>query len=160
MNTALISFYLNEGADSRGRYFRDIVAWEDPNEWEKCHDFIQWVFPLPEASRFNPDAPLLDPDTLEVFRSSQGIQINAGKAYIFAQRFLWQQKETSWLKEGDHNHLRITRIIRFFNLIGFEKAARHVYNNVVQLASTRPGVVSETTLDFWALALNLKDWQQ
>lgn len=154
MNTQLLEFYLDQGTDSRGRTLQEIVAWEDPAEWEKCHDFIQWVFPLPEPSRFNPNAPLLDEDTLEVFRTSPRIQVNIAKAYAFAQRFLWI-KGVSWLQPGDHNHLRITRIIRFLNLTGNTMAANHVYKMVCQLAKTSPDSISDTTLEFWQQANTL-----
>jgi hypothetical protein len=151
VNTRLLEFYLDQGTDSRGRMLREILAWEDPAEWERCHDFIQWVFPLPEPSRFNPNAPLLDEDTLEAFRSSSHIQVNIAKAYVFAQRFLWN-KGVTWLQPGDHNHLRITRIIRFLNLTGNKMAANHVYKQVVQLAKTEPEAVSDFTLEFWRQA--------
>jgi hypothetical protein len=148
VNTDLLQFYLGIAPDSRGRMLTDILAWQDPNEWEKCHDFIQWVFPLPEPSSFNPNAPLLDADTLEAFKASSVCMANAAKAYTFAQRFLWQ-KGVSWLNKGDHNHLRITRIMRFMALVGYPTAARNIYHNVVKIARGKPEAVSETTLQFW-----------
>ena len=151
MNIQLLEFYLDQGTDSRGRMLKEILAWKDPAEWEKCHDFIQWVFPLPEPSRFNPNAPLLDEETLEAFRSSAHIQANIAKAYVFAQRFLWNNGVT-WLQPGDHNQLRITRIIRFLNLTGKHLAAKNVYGQVTQLAKTRPEAVSDLTLEFWRQA--------
>ncbi len=53
---AVLAFYRGEAADARGRWWRDILAKSD--EWlEATHDYIQWLFPLPERSAFNPDAP-------------------------------------------------------------------------------------------------------
>lgn len=151
MNQELVDFYSDVGRDSKGRKLQDILAWEDPNEWEKCHDFIQWVFPLPEPSRFNPDAPLLDAETLQVFRTTPRIYRNVTKAYLMAHRFLFV-KEPTWLEPGDHNHLRITRIIRFLNLMGSTKMSSQIHKHAVELAEANPGAVSKTTLEFWRQA--------
>lgn len=152
MNTRLLHFYLDLGPDDRGRMLQDILAWQDPKEWEKCHDFIQWVFPLPEPSQFNTKAPLLDDETREAFMCSDKCMHNAAQAYLFAQRFLWQ-KGVTWLTPMNHNHLRITRIIRFLNLIGYGIAARNVYFNVTKIARRDPSAVSQVTLDFWKQAM-------
>jgi hypothetical protein len=54
-------FYRGEGEDHCGRKLRQIIAKSDV--WlEETHDYIQWLFPLPTASRFNPDAPILKRD--------------------------------------------------------------------------------------------------
>lgn len=149
MNLPLLNFYLGLGPNDKGLMLKDILAWRDQKDWENCSaHFIQWVFPLPEPSNFNPNAPLLDADTLEAFKASAVCMANAAKAYAFAQRFLWQ-KGVSWLKKGDHNHLRITRIMRFMALVGYPTAARNIYHNVVKIARGKPEAVSETTLQFW-----------
>ena len=128
---------------------KDILAWQDFREWDRSHTFVQWIFPTNEVSKFNPDAPLLDEDTLEAFKCSETCMLNAAKAYTFAQRFLWQQFGVSWMKKADHNHLRITRIIKFLNLVGYPLAARNIYYNVIKIARGKPEVVSDITLDFW-----------
>ncbi|WP_346798054.1 opioid growth factor receptor-related protein [Halomonas sp. Bachu 37] len=56
--TKLIDFYKHEGTDHRGRTLSDL--WAMPSFWlEHTHDYIQWLFPIPEAGRFNGFAPLL-----------------------------------------------------------------------------------------------------
>src|SRR5262245_5587601 len=62
----LLDFYRGEGTDAEGRRLDDILAWRD-GRLEAVHDFIQWLFPLPEPSRFNPDAPLLTPHDIAAF---------------------------------------------------------------------------------------------
>jgi hypothetical protein len=42
----------------RGRYLREIQEWPD-DQLESVHDYIQWLFPLPEPSGFNVAAPAL-----------------------------------------------------------------------------------------------------
>jgi hypothetical protein len=52
----LTDFYRGAGSDSEGRSLADLWNLSD-DEMEDIHDFIQWMFPLREPSRFNPDAP-------------------------------------------------------------------------------------------------------
>ena len=54
----LLRFYRLEGPDARGRTLPEIWAW-DAARLEGVHDYIQWLFPLPEPSAFNPHAPIL-----------------------------------------------------------------------------------------------------
>jgi hypothetical protein len=53
----IVAFYLNQRPDSQGRMIEDIWLW-DSHRLEYTHDYIQWLFPLKQKSRFNPDAPL------------------------------------------------------------------------------------------------------
>ncbi|MGA9391983.1 MAG: opioid growth factor receptor-related protein, partial [Candidatus Sulfotelmatobacter sp.] len=71
----LVRFYSEEGSDDRGRSLAEVQAWPD-DLLESVHDFIQWMFPLPERSAFNPDAPVLDGDTIDQFRSSPKLRAN------------------------------------------------------------------------------------
>ena len=59
-DSPLVRFYRGDAPDARGRTLDDILAWDD-EQLEAVHDYIQWLFPLDEPSRFNPDAPLLTP---------------------------------------------------------------------------------------------------
>ena len=59
--------------DARGRPLRDILAWEDPR-LEGCHNYIQMLFPLPEGSPFNLDAPVVDREVFEAFRSREELR--------------------------------------------------------------------------------------
>lgn len=66
----LILFTLGQGTDHAGRFFHDILALD--NFWlEHTHDYIQWLFPIPEAGRFNGFAPVLDSSTQACLRKTQ-----------------------------------------------------------------------------------------
>jgi hypothetical protein len=61
-DSRLILFTLGEGVEHRGRIIHDILALD--NFWlEHTHDYIQWLFPIPEAGRFNGFAPVLEGGT-------------------------------------------------------------------------------------------------
>lgn len=69
----LLAFYTGNGRDVQGRTHAEILAWSDAL-LEAVHDYIQWLFPLPEASGFNPLAPLLTPALIEEFRNSEALR--------------------------------------------------------------------------------------
>ena len=53
----IIQFY-NNLPNEKGVTLNDI--WDMPfEELDKCHNFIQYLFPTQEVSQFHPDAPLL-----------------------------------------------------------------------------------------------------
>jgi len=47
---------LGIGTDHRGRYIQDIWNF-DLETLEKEHDYIQWLSPLKEGSKYNKNAP-------------------------------------------------------------------------------------------------------
>ena len=65
---ALLRFYRLEGPDAHGRTLLDIWAW-DAARLEGVHDYIQWLFPLPQPSAFNPRAPILTQATIAAFHA-------------------------------------------------------------------------------------------
>ena len=66
-DSPIVAFYRRGAADDRGRTLDAILAWDD-NRLEAVHDYIQWLFPLDEPSRFNPSATLLTPRDRAAFR--------------------------------------------------------------------------------------------
>src|SRR5208283_1467128 len=47
-------------------YLHEIQEWAD-GQLEAVHDYIQWVFPLPERSGFNVAAPVLTRESIREF---------------------------------------------------------------------------------------------
>src|SRR5262245_66390764 len=69
-DSPIVRFYRGDSPDARGRRLDDILAWDD-EQLEAVHDYIQWLFPLDEPSRFNRDAPLLTPADRQAFHHQQ-----------------------------------------------------------------------------------------
>jgi Opioid growth factor receptor (OGFr) conserved region len=112
--------------DCEGRFLNDILDWPD-DDLEAVHDFIQWLFPLPEPSGFNPDAPLLTEADIAAFKSDPVLQANLLKSFNRILGFLgFAMTGDGKVVEGDnfsartpdvwatssHNWLRISRILR------------------------------------------------
>jgi hypothetical protein len=146
----LIDYYMGEGTDHAGRLFDAVVHFSD-GELEHEHDYIQWLFPVPEPSRFQPQSPLLTEDDIEKFRESAQLRWRV----IAAAARMWRFYEESpqWKTPNNHNLLRITRILRFLTLIGAEELAMLFYTRMVQLVANHPDVGTLKTLFYWREAL-------
>lgn len=171
MNNKLISFYRNE-SEGPGFTLEQIWKW-DNNQLEQCHDYIQWLFPLKEPSAYNPNAPLLDEDTIIKFiydsdpeRSS--IMDNIWHSFKMIKIFLSypNRDKPIWLESNNHNMLRITRIITFIKCIScygeyhyddqkdlYEKLSEF-YNWLDYLDHAFPGNVSDETWNYWRKAFH------
>jgi hypothetical protein len=76
----LIAFYSGDGTDDRGRTLAEIWTWDD-EQLEYVHDYIQWLFPLAEASMFNSSAPILTADDIKQFRGNPELRCNLHKSF-------------------------------------------------------------------------------
>ncbi|MFB9868769.1 opioid growth factor receptor-related protein [Vreelandella sulfidaeris] len=157
----LLAFYRGEGHDHKGRLLKDI--WVLSPFWlEHTHDYIQWLFPIPEAGRFNAFAPLLATEVQAAFESEASLRHHQQRSLDVMLDFFGLTRDDNvitaqptlsiqthiWLKAGGHNHLRITRIIRSLALCHQPELARAAQKAVVDLG-TQHGVVSETSLRYW-----------
>jgi hypothetical protein len=158
----LVKFYRGETPDYQGRMLRGIWGWDD-DLLERCHDYIQVLFPLKEASQFNWNAPLLDDATAQRFRSDDMIRANLLHSLQVMLRFYgfrmdektgevveaenFARRADEWLHTGDHNHLRITRILKCLTRCGLRKEAAAFLRRLELLANPRH--VTPTSLRFW-----------
>ena len=133
----LASFQDGSATDHRGRTAAAILDWDD-ERLEQVHDYIQWLFPLAEPSPVNPHAPTVTAATREAFAARPELRNRLRAAFFRMLAFYglqWQDGEVrkgpgfadaawNWLSPGNHNHLRITRILKSLTLLGLEEEAR------------------------------------
>ena len=159
----IVDFYTEEGTDSYGHTFQDMIAMNN-GQLESSHDVIQWLFPLHEPSNFNPDAPLVDEETAQILKSNPTSQARIKDAVIRYAIFLgfdenfsptldFESKSKHWRRQNNHNHLRITRVIRSLRLFGFEELAQQFFQAVLKAGHDK-GCLSENTVFYWSKALN------
>ena len=142
-------FYRGRGVDGSGRTFADTLAQSDES-LETSHDWVQWVFPLPERSNAQPTSPILHPQDLVQFRTDEVLHALVLTAVDRFNRFLDSTEQ--WVRQKDHNHLRITRVLRFLTLINLPEPAHALYRKVgAKLASE--GLLLERTDWYWRTAL-------
>lgn len=59
----------------------------------------------------------------------------------------------NWLTPGNHNHLRLTSILRSLSLLGLEAHARALLHFLEAIATENPGAIDATTLAYWRRAV-------
>ena len=163
----LVDFYRGQATDARRRRLEDIRTWDD-EQLEVVHDFIQWLFPLSDASAFNPDAPILTDEDIAAFAADPKLRANLAKSFERILRFFGLAVDASgsvveadnfasriadiW-ESPNHNWLRMTRILRSLTLLGLAPSALAFF---VKLREYRQGprfpITSDTFL-FWKNAV-------
>ncbi len=162
----LVAFQLGAGRDDRGRLLSEILRADD--DWlESTHDFIQWLFPLPEPSAVNPGAPLAGPEVREAFRGDPLLRAHLRASLLRMLRFYglalgddgavragpdWPSRN-AWFRHGGHNDLRITRILRSTSVLGLGDEARALLAGLEQLRATEPCGVNARAFDYWRAAV-------
>ena len=163
----LVNFYdpSVKGKDANNRTLAQMLAWTD-DKLESRHDYIQILFPLPEGSPFNPSAPIINREVFNAFRSRSVLRDNLRKSLDRMLHFYGFKFETdgsvvlgahyqaafqNWVKRFNHNHLRITRIIRSLRVLGLEGEAASFFK-ALESVYERSGRISEKSLMFWTRA--------
>lgn len=137
------------GPDSRGRLVTDVLGFSD-QQLEDVHDYIQWLFPLPTRSAAQPDAPVLTGAEIAAIRDDKQV---ANTLELAARRMLRFYRGTDrWLTWQDHNHLRITRIIKSLKLLIGPASAHHFHHAILALHDAAGGPINPHSLRFWAEA--------
>lgn len=149
--SALLRFVQGEGTDALGQMFHHYID-QDNKWWERSHKHIQWAFPLPEPSRAQPASPVATPVFYETVKEIKAYQ---GRMKTMTNRFLqFLDQTTAWHRKGDHNHLRITRVIRCLTLCGLTDLAEKVYNTCAEVVGPDAPV-----LCYWSEALKVEpEW--
>ena len=169
----LLAFYRGEGTDHRGRRLADIQAfgWD---ELERAHDYVQWMFPLFERSRFQPHAPVLDEATAQRFRDDprarQELRTSLSTMLEFYGLRLmraedelrprvvcgpdFERRSAVWLTPMNHNHLRLTRILTSLTVLGEGELARALLACLEHIAREHVDSIGEETLVHWRGAVS------
>jgi hypothetical protein len=166
----LVSFYLGLSTDNLGRRLDEIQAW-DNEKLENVHDYIQWLFPLKERSNFNPDAPILSAGQIAAFRSSDVLKARLLKSLKVMLRFYglcceesgegreilksdeYPNRRRNWVNRGNHNYLRITRILTSLRLLGLEVYADAFLKSLERLYEEEGQLIGVTSLNYWRRSL-------
>jgi hypothetical protein len=162
--SAILDFYAGTGRDGAGRTLADVLALS-PAEKETRHDFIQWLFPLDQPSRYNPGAPLLRPEDIAEFRTTPELRARLLAALDAMLAFYGLRREPAtpvirpmrddwpdgvhWLSPGDHNHLRLSRMVQSLALLGEAAWAAALRDRLVALATAHPDRISPATARVW-----------
>ena len=172
---ALVNFFSGHAPDSRGRSFDEIVAFSF-ERLESSHDYIQWLFPLREPSPVNPSAPTLDDVTIAAFAADPelrgallrgfyrmlgfyGLVLSESPAargrsaeFTIAPGPGFAERAVVWLSVGNHNFLRLTRIMKSLTLLGCGAQAGALLACLLEVATANPRVIGKGTVGYWVAA--------
>jgi hypothetical protein len=178
-NSPIIAFYTGSKPDHRGRYLHEIQSWSN-DRLESVHDYIQWLFPLPEPSGFNFAAPILTRESVQEFRTRPelqqtlrlsflrmltfyGLEMSSSEPLRVTRRCGFATKAAFWLSAGNHNHLRITRILKCLGLLGLGLEAKALFDCLTDIYADEqckplPQISAETFV-YWTEAGDDVGWQ-
>ena len=145
--TEIVSFLEGKLPDHRGRTHAMLLQQTD-HEAETNHDYIQWLFPLDEPSRSVNGAPVLAELEIDEIRQSSLAQANLAKSARWFLGFL--ERNNHWITKYNHNHLRITRVIKSLRLLASDEAADEFRDKVLALAGDNLNLVDQKARGFWA----------
>ncbi len=163
--SALLRFYRHAGPDHRGRTLDEIRAF-GTDRLEGTHDFIQWLFPLPEPSGANLHAPILAAADVDAFAADPALReellrsLDAMLAFYGLARAgpcierstRYAQRSGEWL-ERPHNFLRISRMLRSLSLLGCGAEARAFLACLEAIFADNAAAIGERTLGYWRRAV-------
>lgn len=124
------------------------LALDDMHEFphkqlESKHDYIQWMFPTRQQSRYNTEAPIVTDEIAEKMAKDEKIIKNAKKSFDVMLNFYglqykdgriskaenFEERANNWIPGGyDHNHSRLSRIIESLQLFGLKEEAKALFN--------------------------------
>jgi len=65
----------------------------------------------------------------------------------------FDDKKDNWLNRFNHNHLRLTRIMKSLTILGLSKRARALHAVLMWLNKQYPKAFHSVTIDFWNEAI-------
>lgn len=167
MPDPILAFYQHQAPDDRDRTLNDIRSF-DVQQLERVHDYIQWLFPLPEKSGANPGAPTLTPEAISAFRSDPALRRELQNSFAAMLGFYGfrlahgtprierapdgGQRLGDWFRPGNHNFLRLTRIMRSLAVLGLREYAESLLAQLEQLYAEHPEIVGDLTISHWRRA--------
>ena len=176
MNQDIINFLKGERRAGHDRLtFGEMLALRD-GQLEECHDYVQELFPTPEKSKFNPNAPVLDEETAGAIKE-QGLGDKILLAYArfldfydiktlpdgqlaFKDSLPLSHPRRHWCKPNNHNHLRLTRIIRCLKLLGYGDRATALRRFLIGTYDKWVGnFATLETVEWWRKAENTESWE-
>lgn len=174
LTAAIVPFYLGEKPDSADRTIGQMWTW-DFEKLECVHDYIQWLFPLAEKSNFNPNAPIVDNEVIEAFKTNTLLQQNLLRSFSMMLSFYglkvvkdkegktivekspeYSIRKQEWVQMFDHNYLRITRILKCLMIFDRKEEAQAFYDCLRDIYKENTDLIGRETFQYWTDAVLTK----
>ena len=132
--------------DAYKRYLKDIWMMSD-DQIENKHNFIQWIFPLNVKSNVVPSSPILTKKEIISIKKSEIAQKNIKKSAEWFLEFL--SSNSCWIYQNNHNHYRITRVIKSLRLIHSNEESEKFKNSIMNLIQGNEKKINSTNIQYW-----------
>jgi hypothetical protein len=169
----IVDFYRGQTRHPGGVSIETIWEWDD-SQLEYEHTYIQWLFPLREPSRAVPGSPTITEAEVGEFQSDPGLRERVlrslrvmlgfygfamhpaadcagGTAIVPASDF--DAKSRNWLRPMNHNHLRITRILKSLTILGLKREALEWFAALQRVYVANTDLIGRTTYEYWRNAV-------
>jgi hypothetical protein len=165
----ITEFYFGEASDHRGRSLEQLQT-QSFEALEAVHDYVQWLFPLPERSSSNPHAPTLSHSDIDAFKRSPELRDNLFTSWRVMLRFYgfeviktasrmdvlrsnaFDARRQVWLTPLNHNFLRITRILRSLKLLDCANEAHAFLACLREVYGEYHSIIGQRTYHYWKSA--------
>jgi len=118
------------------------------HDWlENTHDYIQWWFPLLEKSRSISSSPVLTPMDVD-WKRLESFQVFTINALANGMKNFFIEND-HWIAPYNHNHLRITRIIKSLRLLAGNRYANDWKKWLFEYLSERVSVIDPKAVEYW-----------
>ena len=123
-----------------------VLAMSD-EELEDKHDWIQWAFPNPKPSQFNPTAPTL---TKEEWTNHWDQTARENMVKMAWRYWEFLKRTHHWRHRQNHNHLRITRMLTCRRMTAQDTLMEEFYEFLLHDVNS---MATPRTLEFWETAV-------
>ena len=167
----IVEFYRGEMPNQAGCFLYDMWSFS-PGEYEMDHDYVQWMFPSNEMSGLNCDAPVMTMEESAIFQTDDHLKDCVRYSFYKILNFfgfrciesagapiiepLELEESRNWLKQFNHNMLRVTRILKCLRLTGLTEYAIAFYDALRPYKET----LSSNTWGFWTRAIMDPLWHE
>jgi hypothetical protein len=169
-SSRIVDFYAGVAPDHRGRSLAQLQS-QSLSALESNHDYIQWLFPLPERSSASAHAPILTPADIQAFEANPALRSSLLASLATMLKFYgfalvdtagrlevrrgpdFAARSEVWLTPFNHNYLRLTRILRALNLLGCAVHADALFVALQDVYREHAVEISEETLEYWQRAV-------
>ena len=167
----ILAFYSGQTPNADGRTIEEMWSW-NYQKLEAIHNYIQWLFPLVEKSRFNPYAPTLNEEIIQAFRTNANLRNRLITSLKIMLKFYglqcndrgsdeieitksdeYSQRKPEWINRFDHNYLRITRILTSLTILGLKPYAQAFLKCLDDIYKEEAKHIGNETYTYWKNAL-------
>jgi hypothetical protein len=140
----IVRFYdpVEQAKGAHDRTLEYILSWPD-GKLESCHNYIQMLFPVPEGSAFNWEAPIINRETMDAFRSRSELRQSLRRSFARMIDFYGFEITYQYSQKGEKDEAEKKNV-----KAGDDAGAETVKRNGVEAESSTVNSDAATTTAF------------